>query len=146
MSLVGSVRHVDDFGRSVFDVDLKGKPGKAVGRGVAISSAPAMYDELPVGNDCIDFSPGPSGMNLTSAQMVLTFKDGSMIWGNSPPEGYACFSGFAYAPYDIMGGSGRFEGATGWIVVELDTYGFAPPLPLLVTPETGIATGEIILP
>jgi hypothetical protein len=146
MKLTGLIRHVDDFGRSFFDVELKGNPGMATGRGVAVSGPPVMYGDLPAGNPCVDFSPGPSGLHLMEAQMVLIFRDSSMIWANSPPGGYVCFSGFAYAPYDIMGGSGRFEGATGWVAFEIDTYGFPPHLPRLVTPETGIGTGEIILP
>ena len=147
MKVTGLVRHVDDYGRTVFDVDLKGSPGKATGRGVAITGFPLMHGDLPAGNACLDLVDVESGMIITEAQMVLTFADGSMIWGNSPPEGYVCFvPGFAFAPYDIMGGSGRFEGATGWVAFELDTHGFAPPLPRLVTPETGIATGEIVLP
>ena len=106
-----------------------------------------MYGDLPAGNACVNLSPGPSGVILTEAQMAMTFRDGSMIWGNSPPEGYVCFvPAFAFAPYEIMGGTGRYEGATGWIVFELDTYGFPPPLPRLATPETGIARGEIYLP
>jgi len=144
--LTGSLRHVDDFGRTIFDVDLKGKPGKATGRGVGVSGPPVLYDELPDGNACVDFSPEESGIILMEAQVVMTFRDGSMIWGNASPGGYACFSGFAYAPYEIMGGSERFEGASGWVAFELDTYGFPPHLPLLVLPETGIGTGAIFLP
>jgi hypothetical protein len=147
MKLTGVLRHVDDFGRTIFDVDSKGKPGKATGRGVAISGPPVMFDALPDDNKCMDFTPAPSGMHLMEAQIVMTFRDGSMIWGNSPPDGYVCFSGYAYAPYDIMGGTGRYEEATGWIDVELDTYAILPPpLPNLVIPETGIAKGEIVLP
>ena len=37
MKLTGVLRHVDDLGRTIFDVDLQGTPGKATARGVAIS-------------------------------------------------------------------------------------------------------------
>jgi hypothetical protein len=146
MTFTGSVLHVDTLGRSTFDGHGKGTPGKAHGRGVGISGPPVMYAELPEGNGCADFSPGPSGAYLIEAQAVFTFNDGSMVWGNSPPTGYVCFSGYGFAPYDIMGGTGRFEGATGWIEVHLDMYGFPPTFPRLVTPETGTIIGEIILP
>jgi len=148
MKMSGLVRFVDDFGRAIFDVDLKGNPGAATGRGVAISGSPVGYADLPAGNACVnlDSVAGGSGVYITAAQIVLTFHDGSMIWGNSLPDGYVCFSGFAYGPYEIMGGSARFEGATGWVAVEIDTHGFPPPLPRLVTPETGNVTGEIVLP
>jgi hypothetical protein len=33
MKLSGLIRHVDDFGQTLFDVDGKGAPGKASGRG-----------------------------------------------------------------------------------------------------------------
>ena len=34
MSLNGSILKVDDFGRTIFDINLKGAPGKANARGV----------------------------------------------------------------------------------------------------------------
>jgi len=142
MKLSGSLIHVDDGG--LFDINLKGTPGSANARGLAITGDPVMYDDLPEGNACIDLSPGPSGSYITQAQMTMTFNDGSMIWGDNGADGYVCFSGFAYAPYVLMGGFKRFEGATGWVVFEIDTYRF--PTSFLVTPETGIGTGEIILP
>lgn len=142
MKLSGSLIHVDDGG--LFDINLKGTPGSANARGLAITGDPVMYDDLPEGNACIDYSPGPSGSYITAAQMTMTFNDGSMIWGDNGADGYVCFSGFAYAPYVLMGGFKRFEGATGWVVFEIDTHRF--PTSFLVTPETGIGTGEIILP
>jgi hypothetical protein len=154
MTLSGLVRPVDNFGHSFFDVEGKGTPGKATGRGAGVSGPPLPYlalgDALPEGHTCPDLGEFvPTGMQLMEAQMVMTFNDGSMIWGNSPPDGYVCFTtGYGYAPYDINGGSGRFEGATGWIVIELQTYDYGPDIfpPFLVNPETGTATGEIFLP
>jgi len=142
MKLSGSLIHVDEGG--LFNVNLQGSPGAANGRGLAVTGSPVWYGELPAENECVDFGPGPSGVYITAAQMTITFNDGSMIWGDAGPDGYVCFSGFAYAPYLIMGGYGRFEGATGWVTFEIDTYRF--PVSYLVTAETGIATGEIILP
>ena len=142
MRVSGSLIHVG--GGGLFDVNLKGAPGVGSGRGMAMTSPPVSYGELPEGNACADFSPGPSGVIITAAQMAITFNDGSMIWGDAAPDGYVCFSGFAYAPYVLMGGLGRFEGATGWVDFELDTHAF--PTSFLVTPETGIATGEIVIP
>jgi hypothetical protein len=142
MRVSGSLIHVDAGG--LFEVNLKGSPGAANGRGLAVTGPPVLHSELPAGNACADFGPGPSGVYITEAQMNMTFNDGSMIWGDAASDGYVCFSGFAYAPYVIMGGYGRFEGATGWVAFELDTHRF--PVSYLVTPETGFATGEIILP
>ena len=147
MKLTGVLRHVDDLGRTIFDVDLQGTPGKATARGVAISGPPVLFSELPANNECMDLGDDPSGMHLVEAQIVMTFRDGSMVWGTSAPDGYVCFSGFAYAPYEITGGSGRYEGVTGLIDVGLYTYAILPPpLPNLVLPETGIVRGEIYLP
>ena len=153
MRLSGVVRPVD-IGHSFFDVEAKGAPGKATGRGAGVAGPPLPYlalgDVLPGGHTCPDLGESvPTGMQLLEAQTVMTFNDGSMIWGNSPPDGYVCFTtGYGYAPYDIVGGSGRFEGATGWIVIELQTYDYGPDVfpPFFVTPETGTATGEIFLP
>jgi hypothetical protein len=142
MRLSGSLIHLDEGG--LFDINLKGTPGSANGRGLAITGAPVLHSELPEGNACIDFSPGPSGVYIIAAQMTMTFNDGSMIWGDAAPDGYVCFSGFAYAPYVLMGGFGRFQDASGWVAFEIDTHRF--PSSYLVTPETGTATGEIILP
>ena len=141
-TVFGSLMHVD--GAGLFDVNLKGSPGLGNGRGMAITGAPLLHSELPEGNECVDFSPDPSGYLIIAAQMNMTFNDGSMVWGDAAPGGYVCFSGFAYAPYVLMGGWGRYEGATGSLVFELDTHRF--PTSYLVTPETGIAYGEIILP
>lgn len=149
MEFWGSVLALDDLGRGAVDVTGKGTPGKANGRGVGITGLPVPYDELPEGNGCdnVDaFAEGASGVYIVEAQMVMTFDDGSMIWANSPPTGYVCFSGYVFAPYDIMGGTGRFEGATGWMEAEIVSYGFGPTFPRLVTPETGTMIGEIFLP
>jgi hypothetical protein len=151
MKLSGLVRPVDNFGHSFFDVEGKGAPGSSTGRGAGIAGPPLTHAALSAalpGHTCPDWGPAETGMQLLEAQAVWTFNDGSMIWGNSPPDGYVCFSGYGYAPYDIVGGSGRFEGATGWIVIELQTYDYGPGVfpPFLVTPETGTATGEIFLP
>jgi len=144
MKLSGLLIHVDEGG--LFTVELKGKPGAATGRGLAVTGPPVIHENLPVGHACrnLDSVLGVSGAIITEAQMAMTFKDGSMIWGDAAPDGYVCYSGFAYAPYDILGGHKRFEGAEGWVVFEIDTQRL--PDPSLVTVETGIATGEIILP
>ena len=136
---------------------LDRRPGGAMAtlcgeRGAGIAGPPLPYlalgAALPGGHTCPDLGESvPTGMQLLEAQTVMTFNDGSMIWGNSPPDGYVCFTtGYGYAPYDIVGGSGRFEGATGWIVIELQTYDYGPDVfpPFFVTPETGIAKGEIL--
>lgn len=152
MRLSGLVRPVDNFGHSFFDVEGKGTPGRATGRGAGVAGPPLTYEALSAAlpdHTCPDLGPVPTGMQLIEAQTVMTFSDGSMIWGNSPPDGYVCFTtGYGHAPYNIMGGSGRFEGATGWIVIELQTYDYGPDVfpPFFVTPETGTATGEIFLP
>jgi len=138
----GSLIHVG--GGGLFDVNLKGTLGFGNARGMSMTGAPVLHSELPEGNACVDLSPGPSGVLITEAQMNMTFNDGSMLWGDAAPGGYVCFSGFAFAPFVLMGGWGRYEGATGSIFFELDTHRF--PTSYLVTPETGIAYGELILP
>jgi hypothetical protein len=150
MTVTGVVRPVS-LGHSFFDVEGKGVPGRATGQGAGVAGPPLTYDALSTavpGHTCPDWGPAETGMQLLAAQSAWTFNDGSMLWGNSPPDGYVCFSGYGYAPYDITGGTGRFEGATGWIVVELQTYDYGPgvPPPFFVTPETGTVTGEIVLP
>jgi hypothetical protein len=148
--LTGSLIHVSEG--AIIEVNLKGNPGSGTGRGLSVSGPPVMWDDLPPGNACVNFSvdPGgnptgiPSGVNTVHAQFVGTFKDGSMIWGEAAPGGYACFSGFAYASYVILGGHKRFEGATGWMDFELEVLSNFSPM--LVAAEIGVGTGEIYLP
>lgn len=147
----GSLIHAGDQG--LFDGVMKGKLGTSTGRGTGVT-VPVTYDELPTDNLCVDLGldgngdPVLSGALIVAAQAVFSFKDGSMIWLDTAPDAYVCFvPGFAYAPYEIKGGYKRFEGASGWITFEIETYSILPPPDMnLVVPETGIATGEIVLP
>lgn len=76
----------------------------------------------------------------------MIFNDGSMLFANAAEGGYVCFApSFAYAPYHIAGGTGRYEGATGQINFDITAHSFGPP-GSPVTPETGTASGEIVLP
>lgn len=106
-------------GTGLFDVNLKGAPGNGNGRGIATTSPPKLYSELPEGNVCADFSPGPSGVLITDTEMTMTFEDGSMIWGADVDGGYVCFSGFAYAPYELTGWRGLGQIGLGSSMVSM---------------------------
>ena len=139
MTLSGTVLHVSDV-RTFYDVNLKGSPGAANARG----AGDGYPSDLP-GTPCPDIGP-VDGLRLDPAQINVVFNDGSMFYGNVvAAESFVCFAvPIARASYDIVGGTGRFEGATGYIVVDLETRSIGTDL--LVTPETGYAYGEIILP
>lgn len=145
MTLTGTIITIGD-GVGLFDVNVKGQPGTANARGISFSHL-VPHADLPDGNQCID-TPGPiDGVVIDpGGQFNMIFSDGSMLFGNAASGGYVCFApSLAYAPYDLAGGTGRFEGATGHVNFEITTHPFgAPGAP--VTPETGTATGEIILP
>ena len=147
MTINGSLITISE-GVGLFDVDLQGSPGAARERGLAFSY-PVDYADLPDGNQCFDLDNGeaPDGLLITTdSQISLVFNDGSMLFGNGGEDGYVCFApGYAYAPYVLAGGIGRFEGATGNLQFDIETHAFgAPGSP--VVPETGTASGEIILP
>lgn len=140
MELVGTVIDIGE-GSIIFEVDLKGSPGKAYARGVSVSGLPT-----EMGDECFDLE-GPDGMNTEYAQIAIIFEDGSMLFGNMEDKdvvpSYVCFASPSQAAYTIEGGTGRFEGADGDIVFELITYAFGEGL---VIAETGHGTGEITLP
>jgi hypothetical protein len=139
MTLSGTVLHVSDV-RTFYDVDLKGSPGAANARG----AGDGYFSDLP-GTPCPDIGD-VDGLKLNPAQMNVVFKDGSMFYGTViEEESFVCFaSPIARASYEIVGGTGRFEGATGYIVFDLLTHRIESGS--LVTPETGSVYGEIILP
>jgi len=145
MTLSGSIMTIDE-GVGLFDVNLQGSPGSANARGLSFSY-PVGYSDLPAGNPCIDLpSPLDAVIITTDAQITITFKDGSMLFGNATEGGYVCFApGFAYAPYELVGGTGRFEDATGYIDFNIDAHRFGGP-GAPVTAETGAGIGEIVLP
>lgn len=140
MELVGTVINIGE-GSVIFEVDLKGSPGKAYARGVSVSGLPA-----EMGDECFDIE-GPDGMNTEYAQIAIIFEDGSMLFGNMDEAipSYVCFASPSQAVYRIDGGTGRFEGAGGNIVFELITYAFGGPEGAVIA-ETGHGTGEIELP
>ena len=140
MELVGTVINIGD-GSVIFEVDLKGSPGKAYARGVSVSGLP-----VEMGDECFDLE-GPDGMNTDSAQIAIIFEDGSMLFGNMDEDtpNYVCFASPSQAAYRIDGGTGRFEGAGGDVVFELITYAFGGPEGAVIA-ETGHGTGEITLP
>ena len=146
----GSIMDVDQGGDlKLFDLNLKGAPGAANARGVGWVGPPLPYAELPLDNLCNDlsgYSPY-SGAPFEEFQMTINFNDGSMLFANLA-DGYICFSpSIAVGTYSIAGGTGRFEDASGYIYVEINAYRFAEEgHPSLVTAETGVLTGEIILP
>lgn len=139
MTLSGTVLHVSDV-RTFYDVNMKGAPGAATGRGAG-DSYPS---DLP-GTPCPDIGP-IDGLRLDPAQFNVVFNDGSMFYGAGiADESFVCFAApIARASYEIVGGTGRYEGATGYITIDLETYPIGPVL--LATPETGYAYGEIVLP
>ncbi len=145
--LTGSIMSIGG-GASLFDVNLQGAPGAANARGVGFTGTPVEKDQLPDDNVCVDIPDSPDGVHFLEAQMTVNFKDGSMLFGNVADDAYVCFvPSFAYVPYDFAGGVGRFEGATGYVLFEIDAYRFNETgTQSLVTAETGTGTGEIILP
>jgi len=146
----GSIMDVDQGGDlKLFDLNLKGAPGAANARGVGWVGPPLPYSGLPLDNVCNDisaFSPY-SGAIFEEFQMTINFKDNSLLFANLA-DGYICFSpSIAVGTYNIAGGTGRFEDASGWLYVEINAYRFAEEgHPSLVTAETGTLTGEIIFP
>ena len=139
MTLSGSVLHVSDV-RTFYDIDLKGSPGAANARGVG----DGYFSDLP-DTPCPDIGE-VDGLKLNPAQVNVVFNDGSMFYGTViEDDSYVCFAApIGRASYVIVGGTGRFEGAMGNIVFDLEMHRIGPGS--LVTPETGIAYGEIILP
>lgn len=144
MTLTGTIISIGD-GIGLFDVDLRGSPGSANVHGLSFSYQ-VDHAGLPPGNPCADFGD-PSGLIITTGgQVNMIFNDGSMVFANAAEGGYVCFApSSAYAPYNIVGGTGRYEGATGYINFDITTHPFGPP-GSRVTPETGTATGEIVIP
>lgn len=140
MELVGTVIDIGE-GSVIFDVDLKGTPGKAYARGVSTSGFPT-----DMGDKCFDLGE-VDGMYTESAQIAIIFEDGSMLFGHMNEDedvpSYVCFASPSQAAYTIEGGTGRFEGAGGNIVFELITYAIGDGT---VIAETGQGVGEIVLP
>ena len=139
MTLSGSVLHVSDV-RSFYDVHGKGSPGTAHARG----AGEGYFADL-TGTPCPDLGD-VDGMRMSEAQANVVFKDGSMIYGMViHDDSYVCFGApIGRAAYEIVGGTGRFEGATGYIVFDLLMHRIKSGS--FVTPETGHAWGEIVLP
>ena len=144
--LSGEIINLGEAG-SLFDVNLKGAPGDANARGLGFAGPPLEKSDLPDGNQCTDI-PGPDGILFLYGQIAVRFNDGSLLFGNSVEGSHICFvPPKAYVSYDFAGGAGRFEGATGTVLFEIDAYRFNEQGdPALVTGETGIGTGEVILP
>lgn len=148
--LIGTVIAIGE-GKNIFDVELKGRPRSATARGVSVTGLPVEIGELPKDNQCLDID-GPDGFNIVDAQITIVYKNGSMLFGNDLPGGYVCFVsaanpavGYGYAPYKIVGGNGRYEGADGKLAFDLTTYAFDAPTGAVVA-ETGTGIGYFTLP
>ena len=139
MTLSGSVLHVSET-RSFYDVQGKGSLGSFRARGAG-EGVPADLPDTP----CPDIGP-VDGLRMPVAQANVVFKDGSMLYGKViEDDSYVCFAiPIGRAAYEIVGGTGRFEGATGLIVFDLLMHRIESGS--FVTPETGHAWGEIVLP
>ena len=146
MTLTGTLISIGD-GKSLFDVNLRGAPGQANAQGLTISGAPVEKGDLPEGNVCVDLPNSPDGFAIgDGAQLNMIFNDGSMVFANGVNGGYVCFvPSVAYAPYIFAGGTGRYEGATGYVNFDISAHPFGPPGSPVI-PETGTASGEIVLP
>lgn len=155
MTLSGSILDVgiimdglDEKDLKLFELNMKGSPGKATARGVGWAGSPVPYAALPSGNECFDIPSSPvDGVLFEEFQMTMNFSDGSLLFANAV-GGYLCFApSVAIGTYEFNGGTGRFEGATGSVDLYIETYRFAKEgHPNLVTAETGTLIGEIILP
>jgi hypothetical protein len=139
MTASGTVLHVSDV-RTFYDVTLIGSPGKASARG----AGDGYFSDLP-DTPCPDIGE-VDGLKFSAAQANVVFNDGSMLYGTvMQDESFVCFAApIGVISYEIVGGTGRFEDATGYIVFDLEMHRIESGS--LVTPETGIAYGEIILP
>ena len=148
MKLSGTVITIGDT--QIYDVNLNGAPGKARAQGAGSGVVPVPLSGLPAGHICDDnpFKPGgTAGLLLTHAQATMTFEDLSMLFLDVAEGAYVClFTPFVLGAYDIIGGTGRFEDASGYIVMEFNLYRSAFPLDSLVGAETGVAYGEIVVP
>jgi len=139
MTLSGTVLHVSDV-RTFYDVNLKGSLGAANARG----AGDGYFSDLP-DTPCPNLGD-VDGLRLNPAQMNIVFKDGSLLYGTViEAESFVCFAApIGRASYEIIGGTGRFENATGIIVFDLVLHRIEPGS--MVTPETGVVYGEIVVP
>jgi len=149
MQLAGTVISVSETAQ-IYDVNLKGSPGRARAQGAGWGAALVFsLDDLPAGHVC-DAAPAPGipvGLIITDASATMTFEDLSMLFLNVAEGSYVClWTPFVRGAYEIAGGAGRFQDATGWVAMEFNLYRSAFPSDSLVGAETGIAYGEIILP
>jgi len=142
MELTGTFIPINESA-GIFDVNLQGSPGKAHARGLSVG-LPVEKGALPSGNKCVDIPDSPDGLLTTEAQLNMIFNDGSMLFGTMAEGSYLCFvPNTVYAPYEIVGGTGRFEGATGEVNFDITTHPIGTGT---VVGESGTGTGEIILP
>jgi len=139
MTASGSVLHVTDA-RTFYDVNLKGSPGQANARG----AGDGYLSNLP-DTPCPDLGDF-DGLKFSAAHVNVVFNDGSMLYGTvMEDESFVCFAApIGVISYEIVGGTGRFEDASGYIVFDLLMHRIESGA--LITPETGIAYGEIVLP
>jgi hypothetical protein len=145
-TLTGTYRALDQS-HGLFDVTLRGSPGTAVGQGISFSGPPVKKGDLPGDNICVDLPESPDGTILTKQmQANLIYEDGSMLFSNGALGGYLCFvPAFVFAPYEIVGGTGRCEGASGAWQAEITTHPFGGPAGSVIG-ESGTVSGEIVLP
>lgn len=125
------------------DVKAKGRPGRADIRVVGLGGL------IPSDPDCGSCPAGFAAFGAVSNPFVATFhKDGSQLYADLDPEGCAliCLNFVTGASEGeeelvITGGTGKFEGATGNLLISFETQPIGPAF----SAETGRIVGTIHL-
>ena len=126
------------------DVKANGRPGRADIRVVGLGGL------IPSDPDCGSCPAGFTAFGAVSNPFVATFhKDGSQLYADLDPEGCAliCLNFVTGASEGeeelvITGGTGKFEGATGNLLISFETQPIGPSF----SAETGQIVGTILLP
>jgi hypothetical protein len=120
----------------LIDAFLKGAPGKAQFRVLA-----ATGDNTPEFiTECLGF-----GQFFDFDDMVIIFEDLSMLFAKMDPvlHGWQCFTGEpAVANMEIIGGTGKYDGAGGYFQGIFGGFTFEDSQALIA--EFGTIVGEIV--
>jgi len=95
----------------LIDAFLAGAPGRAQFRVLAAVGGPP--EIIP---ECLGDGVNPDGVYFAFDDMVIIFEDLSMLFAKMDPDlrGWQCFTGEpAVANMEIIGGTGRYQGARG---------------------------------
>ena len=133
-SFAGTITNKDDFSFTGTPGSYTNVAGKST---LGPYTAQLVYEASPDGNTCT-LPGGSSGVEFALAGeiVVLSFTEkGKQIFLNLSPSGQlVCFDPIpsliiGQATFDVIGGTGRFAGATGTIVKTFKTIGLAAAAP-----------------